>query len=104
MAAHGDHIRSETGDDLLLADALRVLLPVYRGPSRRLWRGESAWNRRQRTYGLSWSRNAQVADHFARSHVRMIQGGTVVLETDAPAEAIVSVVPAAGIATLRRKC
>jgi hypothetical protein len=89
----GDHIREEVGDDLLLADALRVLLPTYRGPAMRLWRGESAWNRRRRTYGLSWSRHADVAHGFARGVTRTHQGGSVVLETCAPAEAIICAVP-----------
>jgi hypothetical protein len=90
----GDHIRSETGDDLLLADALRVLLPPYRGQAARLWRGDSAWNRRCRTYGLAWSRDAETAHDFARSRCRMYEGGCVVLETRAPAAAIICIVPA----------
>jgi hypothetical protein len=51
----GDLIRDSTGDDLLLARGLKVLLPPYKGPGRVLFRGDTALNRRRRTYGLSWS-------------------------------------------------
>ena len=49
---HGDHLRQEVGNDLLLADGLRRLLPAYSGPPVALWRGDSFYNRRRRTYGL----------------------------------------------------
>jgi hypothetical protein len=41
---------------------LRVLLPACQGPALRVWRGDSAWDRRRRTYRLSWSRQFEVAD------------------------------------------
>jgi hypothetical protein len=88
-AISGDHIRGEVQDDLLLADALRILLPVYRGPALRVWRGDSAWNRRRRTYGLSWSCDLNVADSFARGIWQTFKGGSVVLEADAPREAVI---------------
>jgi hypothetical protein len=62
----GNHIRSEVGDDLILIKALRVLLPTYRGDALRLYRGDSAWNRRRRTYGLSWTTDIEVARSFAK--------------------------------------
>jgi hypothetical protein len=53
----GDHLRDQVGDDLLLAHALRVLLPPYTGPALKLYRGDSARNWCHGTYGLSWSGN-----------------------------------------------
>jgi hypothetical protein len=64
---HGDHIRSEVGDDLLLADGLRAMLPAYAGPAVMLYRGDSFENRRRRLYGLSWSRNVDVAREYAKN-------------------------------------
>lgn len=90
---HGDAVRTEVNDDLLLADALRVLLPSYRGAPIRLWRGESLGNRRRRTYGLSWSRDAVVAESFATGARRLYTGGSVLLETVAPPEAVICSVP-----------
>jgi hypothetical protein len=84
----GDHIRDEVNDDLLLCDGLRVLMPPYTGRGRRLFRGEGAANRRRRTYGLSWSTNRPVAESFAQGPWQMTDGGSVLLETDAPPIAI----------------
>jgi hypothetical protein len=92
LAECGDSLRQEIGDDLLLCDALRVLLPPYKGPAPlRLYRGEPAVNRKRRTYGASWSRDRVAAECFARDGFqRAAKGGTVLLETDAPAQAIVA--------------
>jgi hypothetical protein len=93
----GDHLRSEVGSAGLLADALRVMMPPYHGRAAlRLWRGEIAANLRRRTYGLSWSRSIGVADGFARGIMRTCRGGSVILETDAPAPAIICRVPDTG--------
>lgn len=91
----GDDLRSDINDDLVLATALRRLLPPYRGPDLVLFRGDSAWNRQRRTYGLSWSREEGVADDFARSSWRTIQGGSVLLRAVVPADAIICTVPSA---------
>jgi hypothetical protein len=86
---HGDHIRGE-GDDLALINGLRVLLPKYNGPAMYLYRGESFRNRSRRTYGLSWSANADVARAFAETDMyRMAGGGSVLLETLSPPDAII---------------
>ncbi|UPJ48499.1 hypothetical protein IVB30_36515 [Bradyrhizobium sp. 200] len=86
----GDHIRQEVGNDLLLADALRVMLPAYAGPAITLYRGEGFRNRKRRTYGLSWSRNAEIARAFAEVGLwRTTIGGSVLLEATAPPEAII---------------
>lgn len=88
----GDHLRQEFGDRLLV-DAYRVLLPRYRGPAVLLYRGETAWNRRGRCYGLSWSASRPVAESFAAGVARCHEGGSVLLATLAPPEAIVSRMP-----------
>jgi hypothetical protein len=88
--ARGNHIRQEVGDDFLVADALRLLLPVYQGPGLRLFRGESFFNRRRRSHGLSWSDDSEVARSYAESGVcRTANGGSILLAVDAPAEAII---------------
>lgn len=84
----GDHIRQEVRSTRWLGDALKVLLPVYTGPGLILYRGEGAWNRRRGTYGMSWTSSRDIADAFARGVWRTHQGGSVLLQTDAPPEAI----------------
>jgi hypothetical protein len=86
---HGDHLRSEVNDDLVLTAALRVLLPRYTGPGLTLYRGDSALNRRRRTYGLSWSASVVTAANFARGPWRSFTGGSVLLRAPVPPEAIV---------------
>ena len=49
----GDALRSKINNDLLLLDLLREFLPTYTGPTLELFRGETAWNRRRRTQGMS---------------------------------------------------
>jgi hypothetical protein len=73
-----------------VADALRLLLPVYQGLGLRLFRGESFFNRRRRSHGLSWSDDSEVARSYAESGVcRTANGGSILLAVDAPAEAII---------------
>ena len=86
----GDGLRSAVNDDLVLLPALRKILPTYTGPAVTLFRGEGAWNRSRRTYGMSWTSNLEVAEAHARSGMyRFSQGGSLVLSTLAPPEAIV---------------
>jgi hypothetical protein len=85
----GDHIRQETGDDLALIRGLRVLLPRYRGPAVRLYRGEGALKPRSRSYVLSWTADRVVAEDFARNQARNSGKKSVVLETFAPTEPII---------------
>ncbi len=90
--SNSDSIRNEIGNDLDIYDGLRSLLPRYAGPALRLYRGDSALNRRRRTYGLSWSADRAKAREFAedrRRFWRTFKGGSVLLETIAPPEAII---------------
>src|SRR4029077_9200884 len=77
------------GDHRALCDAARVLLPKYRGPAVHLFRGAGALERRRRAYGMSWSADVAAAGRFAEEH-RVMDGGSVLLETVAPPEAIIS--------------
>jgi hypothetical protein len=88
--AHGNHIRQEVEDDFLVAEALRLLLPAYHGLGLRLFRGESLFNRRRRSYGLSWSDDIEVARSCAETGMcRTANGGSILLAVDAPANAII---------------
>jgi hypothetical protein len=86
---YGDHIRLEVGKDLLLIRALRVLLPPYRGRAVTLYRGETFWNRCQRTYGVSWTNERDVAEGFANGYIPVSKGGSVLLQTRALPAAII---------------
>ena len=87
--AWGDNLRQEVSDDLLLCDALRMMLLPYAGPARVLYRGEIGENQRRRTYSLSWSQDIDVARHFAQGITRTCIGGSVLLKTTAPPSAII---------------
>ncbi len=84
----GDDLRDNVSGDLVLTAGLRALLPPYTGTGMTLFRGDSAFNRRRRTYGLSWSASEDVADGFAQGMWRSFQGGSVLLRSEVPPEAI----------------
>jgi hypothetical protein len=86
----GDGFRDRARDDLLLADALRAVLPPYDGPARTLYRGTGMFERRRRLYGLSWTASREVAWSFGNGMYRTCDGGSVLLETQAPVGAIIS--------------
>jgi hypothetical protein len=77
-------------DEDVLRSALRVLLPPYRGPAVQLYRGASASERRP--YGLFWSTDPVCALQFAKNHTKTTGKTSVVLETMALPEAIISAV------------
>ncbi len=85
-----NHIWRDAATSGQLAKALRNLMPEYHGPARRLYRGETSWNRRRRSYGLSWTIHEEVAREFAECMATRYPDGTVLLATTAPAEAIIS--------------
>ena len=86
----GDTLRSKINNDLLLLDLLREFLPAYTGPALELFRGETAWNRRRRTYGMAWSADREAAACFAGHRDRRASmGGSVLVRTVAPSEAII---------------
>jgi hypothetical protein len=84
-------IQRRVGDDRVCLDALRLLCPRYQGASVRLFRGDSFENRCHRTYGIAWSADRDTAMRFAREPWHNgRKGGSVLLETLAPREAIIS--------------
>lgn len=85
----------KVGDHRALCTALRLLLPPYRGPAVRLYRGASAGERRRRIYGVSWTIDKEVADRFAQDY-RTWDDGSVLLETIAPPQAVLCSVDEAG--------
>ena len=82
-------LRSECDDDIVLINALWSLLPPYCGPAVQLYRGETFWNRKRRTYGISWTSNRMVAASFMHNNTQMNNTGAVLLETIAPSSAVI---------------
>ena len=80
----------------MLIPALRNLLPAYTGLGLRLYRGGSAREVRRRRYGLSWSTHIHVAEKFAADGRQCSEGGSCVVETDAPCTAIIGSTELAG--------
>ena len=78
-------------DNRILCHALRVLMPGFKGEALRLFRGASAGERRRAAYGVSWTSSLSAAEEFAERY-RVFPGGSVVLETVARPEAIISIV------------
>jgi hypothetical protein len=89
------------GSRPVLARALRLLMPRnYSGPPLTLYRGTTARERRNRHYNFSWTTDPALARTFAENWARPKPagytghdwgGGGVVLQTVAPAEAILLV-------------
>ena len=69
--------------------ALRLLVPPYKGPSMRLYRGDAAWTYRNRKYGLNWTPDRDVAASHAYTW-QLHPGGGILLQADAPSRAIIS--------------
>jgi hypothetical protein len=76
------------GDHRALCSAARVLMPLYVGPSVRLFRGASSSERRHRRYGISWTSDIEVAERFAQER-RSWDEGSVLVETLATPAAII---------------
>jgi hypothetical protein len=77
-------------DKSAMLDALRLLFIPYQGPAVRLFRGAAAREARARKfYGPSWTTDIEEANRFARQY-QYKTGGSVVLETLASPEAIIS--------------
>jgi hypothetical protein len=76
-------------DDLVLFDVLRRFLPPYTGPAVELFRDDTMVNHLQQTYGMSWSADRSAAVSYANDLRRACDGGSVLLQTAAPADAII---------------
>jgi hypothetical protein len=78
---NGDSLRTAARHDFLLLDFYRAVLPKYRGPSVTIYRGATLSERCNRTYGLSWTTNIQVARSFAERNAERTRDDGVVLRT-----------------------
>ena len=82
------HLPLKVGKRRVMASALKVLLPTSNATKpMRLYRGTTAQERR-RLYGFSWTQEPDIARNFAKRFGFCDAGGAVVLETIAPAKAI----------------
>jgi hypothetical protein len=84
----GDRMRAQVHDDLAFVSALRLFLPAYAGPGLTLFCGDSFWDSERLSYGVSWCTDRERAKRDALAARRRL-GGSVLLETNAPPEAIV---------------
>jgi hypothetical protein len=80
--SYGFHIASSLKGDSILVDAFKYLLPPYKGPTLRLYRGELRSRHLQRVYGISWTPKLGVATMFADRRCNA-EGLGVVLEIEA---------------------
>ena len=79
----------KTRNHSILCAALRTMFPLYTGPAVRLFRGAGFNEFRRRQYSLSWTDDRATAERFARDYSGLLHG-SVVLETVAPAAAIIA--------------
>jgi hypothetical protein len=93
----GHHIRREVADDVVLLDALRRLLPAYDGLNVRLFRGEPWKDYSVQRHGICWSSDRAAAEVYARGLNAMAEGGGVLIETVALADAIISRAATTGV-------
>lgn len=87
---HGGRIREEIGDDKLLVQLLREVLPRYEGPSLTLYRGESAERFHGGRIGLCWTSQRHTAEMFGAGLNAYYPGGGVLLSATVDAVAIIS--------------
>lgn len=89
----GDSWRGHVDDDMALINALRALLPRYRGGPKQLYRGESVSAWRRRRHGLAWTKSLRVARSFAEAFGREFPDGSALITATANAEAIIAAIP-----------
>jgi len=85
--SYGFHIAPALKGDLILVDAFKHLVPPYRGPALKLYRGELHSRHLERVYGISWTPKLSVATMFADRR-RDIEGLGVKLEIEATPDMI----------------
>ncbi|ROL66696.1 hypothetical protein BHU25_20775 [Pseudomonas vranovensis] len=83
------HIRELVGNDELVIEMLWKWLPPYQGPDLLLYRGENVDRLAEGRIGTAWSPQEKTARMFASGWNAAGKGG-VILETLAPAEAIIA--------------
>lgn len=87
---HGGRIREEIGDDEVLVQLLRDVLPDYNGPSQKLYRGENEERFSAGKIGLCWTSQRHTAEMFASGLNAYFSGGGVLLCAMVDATAILS--------------
>jgi hypothetical protein len=85
----GHHIREQVGDDRLLVQLLRHLLPPYDGAAVLLFRGENHDRWTRGAVGLGWTKDLEVARMFGRG-VNAVHSGGVLLRAHFEPGAIIS--------------
>jgi hypothetical protein len=80
----GHLIRDRAGNDELVLDALRIMLPPYIGDGLTLYRGESVERSCSKKYGFAWSSREEVAVKFGRGLNAVEPDGGIVLSIFAP--------------------
>lgn len=86
----GFRIRAHVADDVLMLDALWLLLPRYHGAALPLYRGENLDRWRRRQIGFGWTANRPVAVMFASGLAASEGMGGILIGTDARADAIIA--------------
>jgi len=81
----GFRVREVVADDALLLDALRNLLPAYKGPSLGLYRGENLDKWLARRIGFGWTPEKEPATTFACGLAATEGAGGVLLFAEVPA-------------------
>lgn len=87
---YGGRIRADTGDDELLARALRAWLPKYEGPDLVLYRGESIERYEAGKVGFGWTPQRHTAEMFGSGLNAAYPGGGCLLQCFAPSAAILA--------------
>lgn len=85
----GHRVREQIADDVVMLDALHLLLPTYQGPSMTLFRGENADRFDAGQIGPAWTSKTKVAEMFGRG-LQAIGSGGVLLRVYASEAAIIS--------------
>jgi hypothetical protein len=87
---------SHFDESLVLIKGLRAIFPRYDGPPIKVFRGERFSKSKKGRVGISWTTDKAVAEAFAMDSRRCGEGGSCVIQTTAPAEAIIGSTDAVG--------
>lgn len=87
---YGRRVREDTGNDALLARALRAWLPKYLGPDMVLFRGESVERYQAGRLGFCWTPQRETAEMFGSGLQADFLGGGCLLSCAVPAEAVIA--------------
>ena len=85
----GHRIREQIGNDSLLSQMLRRLLPPYQGGPIRLYRGENIYRWNLGKVGFCWTEDIEIARMFAQG-LNAVRGGGVLLSGEFQPEAVIS--------------